>query len=85
VTSGRSVSIGLLGLVHSRATAADWKPATDPPTSAVNASTRIKALTAADRIISIIPVSRSKHDSAGRSFIPGNGTGLAQAERQDMR
>jgi hypothetical protein len=58
VTSGRSVSIGALGLVHSPATAVDSKAARDAPASAINASARIKALTAADRIIAIIPVSQ---------------------------
>src|SRR5947207_3038644 len=41
VTSGRSVSIGALGLVHSPATAVDSKAVKDAPTSAINASTRI--------------------------------------------
>src|SRR5205823_11372114 len=45
VISGRSVSIGVLGSGQSPATAVDSKAARDPPTSAINASTRIKTLT----------------------------------------
>src|SRR5262249_4351092 len=42
VTSGRSVSIGLFGPVHSPAVAADAKPVNNPATSTVEARSRTK-------------------------------------------